>query len=134
MRRQPDRLLVAQLAQPLAVVAHLGRLLVENAKHLLLVGFGVRVNLLARERLARHVAPRWVADQRREIANQKNHRVPELLKMPQLAHQHGVAQVQVGRRGVKARLHAQRPPAFAALFKALAQIGYADDLRRALLQ
>ena len=58
----------------------------------------------------------------------------ELLKVAQLAHQHGVAQVQVGRGGVKAGLYAQRPAGFAALFQALAQIGDADDLRRAFLE
>ena len=60
--------------------------------------------------------------------------MPELLKVPQLAHQHGVAQVQIGCRGVEPRLHAQRAPGLAAIFEALAQVGYADNLRRALLQ
>ena len=58
----------------------------------------------------------------------------ELLKVAQLAHQHGVAQVQVGRGGVEAGLDAQRASGFAALFQALAQIAHADDLRRALLE
>jgi hypothetical protein len=58
----------------------------------------------------------------------------ELLKMAQLAHQHGVAEVQVGRGGVKAGFDAQRASGFAALFEALAQVGDADNLRRALLE
>ena len=97
VRREPDRALVAQLAQPLGVVADLGRLLVENLEDLLLVGLGILVDLLARQRLARHVAPGRVADQRGKVADQEDDRVPQLLKVPQLAHQHGVAQVQVGR-------------------------------------
>jgi hypothetical protein len=60
--------------------------------------------------------------------------VPQLLKVPQLAQQHRVPQVKVGRRRVKARFHPQRPSGFAAVFKALAQIGHADNLRRAFLQ
>ena len=99
---------IAELVQPLGVVADLGHLLIENLEDLLLVGLGVRVNLLARQRLARHIAARRVADQRSEIADEKNHRMPQLLKVPQLAHQHGVPQVQVGSSGIKARLHAQR--------------------------
>ena len=60
--------------------------------------------------------------------------MPQLLKVPQLAHQHGVAEVQIGRGGIESRLHAQRPSGFAALFQALAQVAHANNLRRALLQ
>jgi len=60
--------------------------------------------------------------------------VAQLLKVPQLAHQHGVAQVQIGRRRVEPRLHPQRPSGFAAFFQALPQVGHADNLRRALLK
>ena len=116
VRRQPDRLLVTQLAQPLAVVAHLGFLRIQNPEHLLLVRLGVLVDLGPRQRLARHVAPRRVADQRSRVADEKNHRVPQLLKVPQLAHQYCMAQVQVRRRRVEPRLHAQRPAGLAALF------------------
>ena len=58
----------------------------------------------------------------------------ELLKVAQLAHQHGVAQVQVGRGGVEAGFDAQRAAGFAAVFKALAEVADADNLRRALLE
>ena len=60
--------------------------------------------------------------------------MPELLKMAQLAHQHRVAQVQVGSGGVEAGLYAQRAAGFAALFQAFAQVGDADDLRGALFE
>ena len=60
--------------------------------------------------------------------------MPKLLKVPQLAQQHRVAQVQVRRRRVKASLHPQRTAGLAALFKALTQIGDANNLRRALLE
>jgi hypothetical protein len=60
--------------------------------------------------------------------------VAELLKVAQLAHQHGVAQVQVRRGGVEAGLHAQRAAGLAAVFKALAQVADADDLRGALFE
>jgi hypothetical protein len=54
--------------------------------------------------------------------------------MAQLAHQHSVSQVQIGRSGVKAGFYAQRPSGFAAVFEALAQVAYADNLFRALLE
>ena len=58
----------------------------------------------------------------------------EILKVLELAHQHRVAQVQVGRSWVEPRLHTQRPSRFTAFFQALAKVGHADNLRRALLK
>ena len=60
--------------------------------------------------------------------------MPQLLKMPQLPHQHSVAQVQVGRGRVEAGFHAQRAAGLAALFKALAEVADADDLGGAFLE
>src|SRR6185437_15574906 len=91
-------------------------------------------DLLAGERLARDVAACRIADQRRIVADQKDDLMPEVLKVLELAHQHGVAQVQVGSGGVKAGLDAQRRAGLARLFKPLAQVGDADDLRRAFLE
>ena len=45
-----------------------------------------------------------------------------------------MAEVQVGRGGIESGFHAQGAAGLAALFKALAQIGHADNLRRALLE
>ena len=58
----------------------------------------------------------------------------EILEVLELAHEHGVAEVQVGRGGVESGLHAEGTAGFARFFEALAQIGDADDLRRALLE
>ncbi len=134
VRCQPDRALVIQLPQPFRVVTDLGLLGIQNPEHLLLIGLRIRVNLLARQRLPRHITPCRVADQRSKVAHQKNHRVPKLLKVPQLAHQYRVSQVQIRRRRVKPRLHAQRRARLAALFQALSQIAHANNLRRTLLQ
>ena len=108
--------------------------LVEDLEDLLLVGLGVGVDLLAGQRLAGDVAAGGVADEGGEVADEKDDSVAELLKMAQLAHEDGVAQVQVGRGGVKAGLDAQRAAGFAALFEALAQVADADDLRCAFLE
>ena len=45
-----------------------------------------------------------------------------------------MAEVQVGRGGVKSGLYAEAAAGFARFFQPLAQIGDADDLRRALLE
>ncbi len=68
------------------------------------------------------------------VADEKDDGVAELLKVAQLAHEHGVAQVQVGRGRIESGLHAQGAAGFAAVFKALAQVAHADDLRRAFLK
>ena len=71
---------------------------------------GVGLHLLRRQPRARHVAPGRIADQTGEIADQEDHLVTELLKLAHLVDQHRVAQVQVGCRGIEARLDAQRLP------------------------
>jgi len=60
--------------------------------------------------------------------------VPQLLKVAQLAHQHGVAQVQVGSGGVEAGFYAEGAAGLAAVLKALSQVADADNLRRPLLE
>jgi hypothetical protein len=57
-----------------------------------------------------------------------------LLEVPQLPHEHGMPKVQVGRGGVKAGFHAERPTSFATLLKALAKIGDTDNFGCAFLQ
>ena len=58
----------------------------------------------------------------------------ELLKVAQLAHEHGVAEVQVGGGGVEAGFDAQGAAGFAAVFKALAEVADADDFGGAFLE
>ena len=103
LRRQPDDAFGAELAEPLAVEAHLGLVAVEDLEDLRLVGLGVGVDLLARERRARRVAAGRIADQAGEIADQEDDRVAQVLEVLQLADEHGVAEVQVGRGRIEAR-------------------------------
>ena len=72
------------------------------------VGLGVGLDLLARQRRARGVAARRVADHRGEVADQEDHRVPQVLQLAHLVQHHGVADVDVGRGRVQAQLDAQR--------------------------
>ena len=59
---------------------------------------------------------------------------PQILKVLHLAQQDGVAQVQIGRGGVEARLHAQRPAGLGGEHQPLAQILFANDLRHAFAE
>ena len=81
-------------------------------KRLIQISFRVGVHLLARKRRARLGLPGGIADHGRESADQKNRRVPQVLKMFQLAHHHGVAEMQIGRGGIDAEFHAQRLAGF----------------------
>src|ERR1700681_3447256 len=53
--------------------------------------------------------------------------------MFELAQQDRVAQVQIGRGRIEARLHSQRLARSERAFQLCAQLGFLDDLRRALL-
>jgi hypothetical protein len=51
-----------------------------------------------------------------------------------LAQQDGVAQVQIGRGGIEAGLHAQRPAGLGGLNQSFAQVFFANDLGQTFLQ
>ena len=69
-----------------------------------------------------------------EVADQEDDRVAHVLKVLQLAHEHGVAQVQVGRGGIEAGLHAHGLAGGQRFLEPLAQVALANDLCRALAQ
>jgi len=107
----------------MTIESDLGLRRVENLEDLRFVCFRVAVDLLAGERRTRRVAPGWVSDEPGHVADQKNDGVAQILKVLHLAEEHGVAQVQIGRRGVESGLHAQRPPGL----QPLAEVLFADD-------
>ncbi len=134
LRRQPDNALKTERVEPLGVKAYLSLLPVQNAKNLVGVALCIFVDLLARQRLARDGAPCRVANQRSKIADQKDNLVPKILEVLELAHQHGMAQVQVRCCRVKARLDAQRRAGTPRLLQPLAQVRDTNNLGCALLQ
>jgi hypothetical protein len=83
---------------------------IEHLEHLVGVGGGVGRDVLAGERLAGGVLAGRVADHPGEVADQEDDRVPEVLELPHLVEQHGVADVQVRRGRVEAGLDPQRAP------------------------
>ncbi len=58
----------------------------------------------------------------------------EVLKVLQLAHEDGVAEVQIGGGGVESGFDAQRHAGLPRLFQALAQVGHTDDFCRSFLE
>ena len=60
--------------------------------------------------------------------------MPHVLEMFQLAHQHGVPKMQVGRGGIEAGFHAHGLAGGERLLEALAQVALANDLGRAFAQ
>ena len=99
-----------ELVEPLGVVADLGLAAVEDLEGLVLVRLRGGADLFAREARARVVRARRVADHRGEVADEEDDLVPELLELPHLLHQDGVAEVQVGRVGSKPALTRSGPP------------------------
>ena len=95
-------------AEPARIEIDARLLAIEDLEDLLLVGPGVRFDLLARQRRTRRVAPGRIADHSGEVADQKRDFVTEVLELPHLVDEHGVAEMQVGRGRIEARLDAQR--------------------------
>ena len=91
VRRQSNRSLKPQLVEPFGIESYLGLIAIQNLENLRLVGFGILVDLLPSQRLARHISSGRVANQGGKVPDQKDHLMPKLLKMPELAHQYGVA-------------------------------------------
>ena len=85
MRSQTYEILSAKFIEPLAVKTHLGFLCVEDTEDLLLVGLRILANLGTAERRPGCRAAGGIANHPGEIADQEDHRVPEVLKMFQLA-------------------------------------------------
>ena len=111
LRRQPDPSGAAQRLEPLAVEADLRLRRVEDLEDLRLVGLGVAVDLLLRQRRPRLRPAGRIADQRGERAHDVDHPMAEILEVLHLANEHGVPQVQIGRGRIEADLHDERRPA-----------------------
>ena len=107
-RGQADHPGGAQRLAPLGVVADLGPRGIEHLRRLRVIRLGIGADLLARERRPRRVAPRGVADHRREVADQEDHVVAEVLHPAHLVEHDGVADVDVGRGRIESQLDPQR--------------------------
>ena len=103
-----EDLLVAHLAEPVAVVDDLGLVAVEDLEGLVGVGLGVGEHLVAGERRAGGGAAGGIADGGGEVADEQHGLVAEQLELAELLQRDGVAEVDVRRGGIDAELDAQR--------------------------
>ena len=106
--RQLNHAARAQRIAPLAVVANLRAGRVQHHRSLPVIGLGVGLDLLTRERRAGAVAPGRIADQGGKVADQKNHGMAQVLQLAHLVEHHGVPDMNVGCRWIQAKLDAQR--------------------------
>ena len=127
-----DHVVVAELVEPLGVIADLGFFGVEDLEDLLLVRFGVGGDLLGGEGLAGDVASGGVADEGGGIADEEDDGVAEELEVAELADKDGVAEVEVGRGGVEAGFNAERVAGREGPGEALFEGFEGDDLGGAL--
>ena len=112
LRRQTNHAVRPELAHPDRVEADLGELGVQNLEHLAAIRVCIALEILPAQRFPGEVPAARIADETGEIADQEHHVMAELLELTHLVEEHGVPEVEVGRRGVETRLDAQR---FAAL-------------------
>jgi hypothetical protein len=96
--------------------------LVEDLPDLPLVGGGVGDDLVFGERRAGGVLAGGVADAGGEVADEEDDLVAELLELPQLVDDDGVAEVEVGRGRIAAELDDERAVFGAALFELLLEL------------
>ena len=76
----------------------------ENLEHLRHVSLGIAHDVFRAERRTRGRTARRVANHAGEVADQKDDGVAEILKVLELAQQHGVAEMQIGSGRIEARL------------------------------
>ena len=134
LRAELDHFVPGELAEPIVVVADFCFPGIENLVDLLEIRLCVCPHLLTRERRARFRLARGVAHHGREIADQENRGVAEVLKMLQLADHYGVAQVNIRRRGVHAQFDAQGFAGLARYIELGAKFVFGNDLRDAFAQ
>ena len=108
LRHEVQHALQVERLQPVTVVHDGGLLGVEHLHGLFDVGLGIGLDLLLSERRTGGVTARRVTDKGGAVADDEGHFVAEVLELAHLAQRDGMAEVQVGRRGVNAELDVER--------------------------
>src|SRR3990167_3341328 len=107
LRGQPNEISWSHFVHPGGVEGDLGFRRIENLEHLSFIGLRVLQYLLAGQRWARGALTAGVADHPREVADQENHLMPQLLELSQLINKHGVPEVQIRRSRIKTCIDTQ---------------------------
>ena len=105
---QPDDILEAHRLEPLPVVTHSGFFGIEDPERLFLIGLGMLHDLLVVEMGTCRGATARVADHGREITDDQNGLMAELLKLSQFRKADRVTKVDVGRSRIDSKLHPER--------------------------
>jgi hypothetical protein len=107
-RRQLDHPARTERIAPLGVVADLRLRCIQHQRSLPEIRLGVRLDLLTGQRWPGRIAPGRIADRSREVADQENDTMAEVLQLPHLVEHDRMAEMQVGRCGIEPQLDAQR--------------------------
>src|SRR5207245_11199744 len=106
----------------------------EQFEYLVQIRFRVGLHLLRCERRASLGLSGRVAYKSSKAADQEDGRVAFVLKMLEFAQHNGVAEMQIGRRGINAELDAQWFTRGAGTFELGAQLFFANNFGRAFAQ
>ena len=111
--------------EPLAIEDNLGLRPVQHLESLLLVGLGIGHHFIVRQLRTRGGTAARIADHRREIADDENALMTEILELTQLLQSHRMAEMNIRRRRINPELH----PEGATRGEFFRQFFAADDLR-----
>src|SRR2546422_1049118 len=128
LRAQMDELLGRHPVHPPAVEINAGPLGIQDFVNLALVGLGVLPHFFLRQRLAGLRDAGRVPDHAREIADEEDHLMAQVLEVLQLMDEDGVSEMEIRRGGVEASLDAERPPVFERLRELVSEFLRGDDL------
>ncbi|MDT4875640.1 hypothetical protein FQZ97_1110200 [compost metagenome] len=106
LRSQTDKVGRRQLIHPGGVERHLGFRRIEDLEHLRLIGLGIRQHLITRQRWSGCTLATRITNHSGKVANQKNHLMAQLLKLPQLIDKNGMPEVEIRRRRIETCLDA----------------------------
>ena len=126
--RQADEVLSLHGLHPAAVEIDEGFVRVQDLEDLALVSGGVGLNLLLGQGRPGLALAGGVADQAGEVADEKDHLVPQVLEVFELLNEHGVAQVQIRGGGVEPGLDPQGCPRGPGLLQAGSKFLFPNDL------
>jgi len=132
-RGQLDHAARPEGVAPLRVIADFGAGRIQYQAGLGVVGLRIGLDLLARERRAGGIAPARVPDHGREIADQEDDGMAELLQLAHLVQHHRMAEVDVGCRRIQAQLDAQRNTRCAAARQLLRELCFHQQFITATL-
>ena len=99
-------------------------------KDLSLIGLGVRFDLIGRELRPGNASAGGVTDHAREVTDEKDHPMPQVLEVFHFADENRVTQVQIGCRGVETDLDCQGFSAFPGSGELFTQLALVDEINR----